>query len=180
MEISKLLSHNADTTMKMSTLSQNLHRLRQFTQESLGVIQQRMLSLENGGGSNSGSPAFERTQEYQRMVQRVDVLEGQAKSYVCNTRRDSETSNLDVEVSVLKRRLDQMENTTNYGEEHIGSGSGQGWLEMLTRRVTKLKDNSDIGGSGLPSHDDSDIKDGIDGLAKRLDKAEARGSDEIF
>jgi hypothetical protein len=44
-EVPNLLSHHVNTTTKMSTLSQNLHGLQQFTQESLGVIHQRMRTL---------------------------------------------------------------------------------------------------------------------------------------
>jgi hypothetical protein len=57
-EIPNLVSQQVDPTTKMSTLSKNLHGLRQFTQKSLESIHQCM--IDHGGSPQGGGPAFNR------------------------------------------------------------------------------------------------------------------------
>jgi hypothetical protein len=183
MEVPNLLSHNVNATTKMSTLSQNLHGLRQFTQGSLGVIHQRMRTLENGGSSQVGSPAFIRTSEYQRLMERLQFLEDQAKSYINSNLWSSASGDHEDEVSGLKRRLDEMEKgLKSGGEDNSGGRFGYGQLDMPKRRVATLEDKADFGGIaiGQMEHDESEVREQIADLSKRLDKAEAKGSDEIF
>jgi hypothetical protein len=175
MEVPNLLSHHVNTTTKISTLSQNLHGLQQFTQESLGVIYQCMRTLEDEGSSQVGGPAFNKTPEYQQMVERLQFLEDQAKSYRNSALRSSARGGREDEVSGLKRRLDEMEKGLKSGGEF-----GYGQLDMLKQRVATLEDKADFGGIDQTEHDEREVREQITDLSKRLDKAEAKGSDEIF
>jgi hypothetical protein len=134
-----LVEKSEDLADKLEILSQNFHELRRYAQEGINAITRKIRVIETlsprGNGHSTASPTFD------RLVERLDNLESQARVYARNVLCSSDGEDFQIELDALKRRVSNTENETHeaHSEKQIGT---------LERRVARLEDNG-----GPTSHD---------------------------
>jgi hypothetical protein len=181
-EIPKLTGFSTDTTVKLGTLSENFHGLRNYAQDSFLAIQSKLREIENRGttGGESTTPSFIWSFEFKRLTDRLESLEEQARVFNRENLRSTWTSpEGNAQVEELLRRMTRLESTSHGGTPMGGlddlrsSIAGLGEepaFRSLASGVAKLK-------HGSPQ---TDLTDRLDEMESRVSRAEAIAGDEMF
>jgi hypothetical protein len=79
-EIPKLSGFSTDATIKLGTLSENFHGLRNYAWDSFLAIQSKLREIENRGSTGGEAPtsSFIWSFEFKRLTNRLETLEAQA------------------------------------------------------------------------------------------------------
>jgi predicted nucleic acid-binding Zn-ribbon protein len=170
-EVTEIKEH---VLTKMDTLAQNFHGLNNFTQESISKISQKIRALE---AKRSPTVGVSGSVEYRRLLDRIgivdDIVERNTRDI---TRGDKALAKIDSEINTLKRKFSRIDSDHDVTSDLSDGGAG---LTTLDERIRTLEDRAlQLGTDTNDDVDDLGCK--VVALSDRLDKAEAKGSDECF
>jgi hypothetical protein len=181
--LSAILEDSKQSREKMFVLSNNLIRLKTYTVDSIGMIQRKIASL--GGTGLAASPEgrglpHADTSQFDRLKVRLGNLERRNRESLQDVQAHGRDSVV-VDVAALKQQMDRMDHEAGRisdqgSDEKYPKTNGMATRMLgLEASVNQLMEDT---GSTLPNM--GTIGEQIEDLTKRVEKTEARGSDEVF
>jgi hypothetical protein len=158
----------------MDTLAQNFHGLNKFTQESISKISQKIRALE---AKRSPTAGVSGSVEYRRLLDRIGIVDDIVERNTQDiSKGDKVLAKMDAKINNLKRKFLRIDSAFVITSELSNGGAG---ATALDERIRTLEDRALKLGTGT-NGDVDDLGCKVVELSDRLDKAEAKGSDEYF
>jgi hypothetical protein len=160
---------------KMETLDKNFHGLKTFAQENLSKIAHKIREFENK--RTPGNAGVSNSLEYKRLLDRMGIVDEIMERHTKDiSKGNRNVLRLDAEFTNLKRKFDLMDAPATYG--HLGSTESTSDL----RDRVRMLENHALQTSSNDIHEDKyEVLDHeVSRLSNRMDKVEAKGSEESF
>jgi predicted nucleic acid-binding Zn-ribbon protein len=170
-EVTEIKEH---VLTKMDTLAQNFHGLNKFAQESISTISQKIRALE---AKRSPTAGVSGSVEYRRLLDPIGIVDNIVERNTRDiSRGDKALAKMDAEINTLKQKFSRIDSDHDIMSELSDGGAGATALDERIRTLEEwaLKLGTDTNG------DVDDLGCKVVELSDRLDKAEAKGSDECF